>query len=980
VPTATPGTTPRLWKNGTIPPAPAATPADSAIALVGRLAPAWGAPHGTAALEPIATTSIDGGDLVRLRQLVDGVEIDGGELRVLVGPGGSLIAASGVVADSDLARDRDGFRLDAAAAVVGAVRDVHGVDLSAGLHARVGPDAAWFDGAAGGVTLDRARARQRWYRDGEALVPAWVVETFSTRDDDTAGSAMRTVIAARDGRVLARRDLVADAFSYRVWAEPDGDLRPLDGPTEDFTPHPTGFPGGVRPAFIDPTLIAVDGLDALADPWLADDATVSSGNNVDAYTDVNAPDGLSDGDIRASVTTPGIFDRTYDVAASPLGSAGQQQAAVTQLFYDINWLHDDWYDAGFTEANGNGQVDNYGRGGIAGDPVLAEAQDDALGFGRNNANLATPDDGMSPRMQVYLWDGPAGVDADGTLDGGLVAHEFGHYVHHRLCVCDTQMCAAMSEGWGDFIALLTIARPGDDLTGTFAQIGYAYAGDPYFGLRRVPYSVDTTKNAFTFRMVAAGEPLPTTHPIQLNGGDNAEVHNAGEIWAESLWEAYVALQQAHGAASFAETRRTMQRYVVDGLSMAPPNASFTETRDAILAVVDAASPADHDVMAAAFARRGLGSCAVSPDRDSSDFVGAVESFEVDGHALAGATTVAIDVEDCDDDGVLDVGETATITVPVVNAGAEPLSDVTVTAAAHTTGLTVVTEPVALGGLTPYQAATASFQVRLDAATAPTEGLVTITIASPGGCDETVDVTVPLRLATDDALEASASDSFDASTSAWTPSGDDAPVAWRHTTPTPLDGEWHGDDLGTTSDTALVSPPLVAGSGPVTVRFEQAFWFEASDQFYDGGVIEISIDGGSNWSDISAVGPRPYNGTLSGGTGNVLAGREGFVGTSSAYPNRAPIVLEFGTALAGITFQLRFRIATDVGVGAPGWSIDDLEVEGITNTPFPALVDDDNACDLPQPEDGGCCSTGGSHGSDVAAGLLVVALVLRRRRR
>ncbi len=71
-------------------------------------------------------------------------------------------------------------------------------------------------------------------------------------------------------------------------------------------------------------------------------------------------------------------------------------AAVTQIFYVTNWLHDWWYDSGYVEAAGNGQKDNYGRGGVAGDPLHAEAQDGAPAQ-RNNANMSAGVDGVSPR-------------------------------------------------------------------------------------------------------------------------------------------------------------------------------------------------------------------------------------------------------------------------------------------------------------------------------------------------------------------------------------------------------------------------------------------------------------------------------------------------------------------------------------------------------------------------------------------------------
>src|SRR5688500_19480137 len=49
------------------------------------------------------------------------------------------------------------------------------------------------------------------------------------------------------------------------------------------------------------------------------------------------------------------FDRTYDPTLEPNASTDQMMAAVTQLFYVNNWLHDHYYDSGFNEAAGNAQ-------------------------------------------------------------------------------------------------------------------------------------------------------------------------------------------------------------------------------------------------------------------------------------------------------------------------------------------------------------------------------------------------------------------------------------------------------------------------------------------------------------------------------------------------------------------------------------------------------------------------------------------------
>ena len=44
--------------------------------------------------------------------------------------------------------------------------------------------------------------------------------------------------------------------------------------------------------------------------------------------------------------------------------------------------------------------------------------------------------------------------------------------------------------------------------------------------------------------------------------ENSEIHNAGEIWAQMMFEAYVALLKNPGARTFAEVRRDMAEHVV----------------------------------------------------------------------------------------------------------------------------------------------------------------------------------------------------------------------------------------------------------------------------------------------------------------------------------------------------------------------------------------------------------------------------------
>jgi len=123
-----------------------------------------------------------------------------------------------------------------------------------------------------------------------------------------------------------------------------------------------------------------------------------SGNNVHAYLDRNAD---NNPDSFGNRINNGQFLSVADLTTSPT-TANNQNVAVQNLFYFNNVVHDTLYKHGFTEATGNFQQNNFGRGGRDGDPVNAEGQD---GSGTDNANFATPVDGHSPRMQMYLWTG-----------------------------------------------------------------------------------------------------------------------------------------------------------------------------------------------------------------------------------------------------------------------------------------------------------------------------------------------------------------------------------------------------------------------------------------------------------------------------------------------------------------------------------------------------------------------------------------------
>ncbi len=124
--------------------------------------------------------------------------------------------------------------------------------------------------------------------------------------------------------------------------------------------------------------------------------TYTRGNNVFAYDDIKADNnGLP---VEAAEGGADLkFDFPFNPDAEPVDN---RDASVTNLFYVGNFVHDFTYRYGFTEAAGNFQANNYGKGGRANDAVQAEGIDNG---DVNNANFLTLSDGTPGKMQMFKW-------------------------------------------------------------------------------------------------------------------------------------------------------------------------------------------------------------------------------------------------------------------------------------------------------------------------------------------------------------------------------------------------------------------------------------------------------------------------------------------------------------------------------------------------------------------------------------------------
>ena len=547
--------------------------------------------------------------------------------------------------------------------------------------------------------------------------------------------------------------------------------------------------------------------------------------------------------------------------------------------------------------------------------------------------------------------GESSVERDGTIDNMIVAHEWGHYIHRRLVDCGSTACGAESEGWGDFNAVFTALHDGDDLDGTYAASLYA-AFDPtgYFGIRRLPYTVDFARNALTFRHISDGEELPVGPPIASSGASNSEVHNAGEVWATMMWEAYIALHKAHaeqGDLDFAGVRRRMADIIVAGMILAPPSPTFLEQRDALLMAARAIDPADFNTIAQAFARRGAGSCAVSPPKNSIDLVGVKEDYQIRANGVILTAKVDDSLASCDDDGIIDVGEVGRVQLTLYNAGAELLPAGAIVEVHQPDPALVFPDGPSL--LAPSLEALSSADLELPISIAAIQEYrpltLTLRLVTPDGCVEFLDVPLDTFIHADLKPMASRDDDLEAAPSVWTTDGGNAEAVWRHSSGPESGFFWHADDVGRPSDTRLLSPTIqVSADEPFVVSFDHAYSFETSmGTYWDGGVIELRRGDSKEWVDISTLAAvTDYKGVIIS-EANPLNGRSAYVGETPGFPKRQPESLNLGMKLAGESIQLRFRVGTDAAAGAPGWDIDNLRFTGIDNTPFPVWQVDQALC-------------------------------------
>ena len=429
-----------------------------------------------------------GGHVVLLGQRIGGLDVThDGLVSVAVSGNAVQYVASSLTPTTTIAGEQ---RLTAQEAWLRGARDAD-VGVDGGDLGDLSTKGGWgtFD-VAGLDEPGRARLVALPIPGGPAR-RAFEINVFDTKPEPVGFTAF---VDAETGEVLLRTnrlDRAADQPNWKFFQN----TPPLDGADTD-TRTIGCFPGAASPA--GPCTLDLRTTDAAApEPWDvllgADPPTfTTNGNNADTgLSSLNprgpvGPDRIRPISVAREYISPWT-DAWRNAKCDPANLVGGPaptggtdandiNAAIVSLFSGHNRMHDWSYNLGFTEATFNAQENNFGKGGMGGDPEIGNAQAGSVtgAFptyeGRDNANQSTPQDGLPPSSNMYLWQPIGGAFyppcVDGDFDLSVIAHEYAHAISNRMVggpnsgltsSADGQ-ARAMGEAWSDLMAIELLAE------------------------------------------------------------------------------------------------------------------------------------------------------------------------------------------------------------------------------------------------------------------------------------------------------------------------------------------------------------------------------------------------------------------------------------------------------------------------------------------------------------------------------------------
>ncbi len=519
-----------------------------------------------------------------------------------------------------------------------------------------------------------------------------------------------------------------------------------------------------------------------------------------------------------------------------------------------------------------------------------------------------------PTVNVTMSSSGSSANIDGDFDNGIIAHEYGHGVSIRLtggpgnsgCLSNEEQ---MGEGWSDWIGMWMTIEAGDASgdkrgVGTFAQ-NQPITGS---GIRPAPYSSDFAINPYTY-------------------GDlcNAEVtvpHGVGFVWSTMLWDLTWAFIDQYGfdpdIYNGTGGNNIVAQLIMDGMKLQPCSPGFVDGRDAILQADQINNGGANECLIwQAFANRGLGASA-SQGASTSRCDG-TEAFD-----LPASCNNILSISKIANQPTVQIGQNINFDIDVDNFTASSLSNVTIKD----------TLPIGL----EYVNGSATCGVTTNG------NILTFTptsLVSSGSmlCSYDAKAVGPAYSVF------SVLDNMDNGNTLWTTNnlyGNS--YNWVNGTSNPNSGSnaWYAIDKDTITDFALTLTTAV----PITGNNPQLRFFHEYDteSTWDGGVVEISSNGGANWTDLGQyMIQNGYNNVMQVNAASSISGRQAFTGQSLGY---LETIVDL-SSYVGLNVQVRFRMSCDEFVGGNGWYVDDVAIVDaveLINTACVTATGQENNCD------------------------------------
>jgi extracellular elastinolytic metalloproteinase len=430
---------------------------------------------------------------------------------------------------------------------------------------------------------------------------------WQTITSPASGDMYLHIVDAATGRVLYRRDLV-QSDSGQVWDYYPG--APAGGAQVRRTL--SGLPAKSQTLNGNPAHVYSDvNDDDVAQP--TEEITPTKNKKFEypfqSFNSVGAP---------CSAT----FICSWDFNTPNSWQVNRAQNGV-QVYYYLGKFHDHLAAApiGFTRAAGNFEA-------VDSDAIQANTDDGANtsnglpnGTHIDNANMATPPDGIPPRMQMFLFRDPADdtdpfLPSNGGDEADVIYHEFTHGLSNRLVVdalgnstLGNVQAGSMGEAWSDWYAMDFLNNLGfqpDTAADGEVRIGH-YVGHGLDLIRTQPLDCPVgSTSAACHGTPGAGSGGYTYGDFGHIAG-RPEVHADGEIWGEALWDLRGAL-----GSNLAES------LVTRAMELSPGNPSFLDMRNSILQADQVVNNgAANQTIWGVFANRGMGYFAAAVDGDDT---------------------------------------------------------------------------------------------------------------------------------------------------------------------------------------------------------------------------------------------------------------------------------------------------------------------------------------------------------------------------